>query len=142
MSFDPMTMTHYAEFAGSHSLRVHADRIRGFAIRHDIGDFSGAPNMRTNNVSVVASICVCAAALLAASASASQTYNASHSNITVDNVYFRTLSVKGQEALRSLCAEHNGHVVTNDKGQLGCQVGSLNDSKNISDGAAKGQASE
>jgi len=137
-----MTMTHNAEFAGSHSLRVHADRIRGFAIRHDIGDFCGAPNMRTNDVSVVALICVCAAAVLAASSSAAQSYNASHSNVTADNVYFRTLSVKGQEVLKSLCAEHNGHVVTNDKGQLGCQVGSLSDSKHISDGAAKGQATE
>jgi hypothetical protein len=98
--------------------------------------------MRTNKASVVASICVCAAALLASSADAAKSYNASHSNVTLANVYFRALGVKGQEALRSLCAEHNGQVVTNDKGQLGCQVGSLNDSKNISDGAAKGQANE
>jgi len=98
--------------------------------------------MRTDHVSAVTLVCVCAAALLVASASASKTYNSSHSNTATDNVYFTTLSVKGQEALKSLCAEHNGHVVTNDKGQLGCQVGSLNDSKDISDGAAKGQASE
>ena len=96
--------------------------------------------MGRNNGSVAASILVCAAALLAASATASKTYNASHSNTA--NVYFQTLSVKQQQALKGLCAEHNGQVVINDKGQVGCQVGSLNDSKNISDGAAKGQANE
>ena len=44
--------------------------------------------------------------------------------------------------LKSLCAKHGGVVVTNDKGQLGCQVGSINDSKNISNRAAKGQANK
>jgi hypothetical protein len=58
------------------------------------------------------------------------------------NVYFQALSPAGQAALRKLCAAAGGQVVANAKGQLGCQVGSLNDSKNISDGAAKGQASE
>ena len=67
-------------------------------------------------------------------------YNSSKSN--TGNVYFRDLNPKGQEALRTLCATHGGHVLTNKKGQLGCQVGSLTDSKHISDGAAKGQASE
>jgi hypothetical protein len=67
-------------------------------------------------------------------------YNASKSN--TGNVYFRDLKPKGQEALRTQCAAHGGHVVTNRKGQLGCQAGSLTDSKNISDGAAKGQANE
>jgi len=96
--------------------------------------------VRTNRVAVAASILVCAATLSAASPGASKTYNASHSNLA--SVYFQTLNVKGQAALKSLCAAHDGQVVTNGKGQLGCQVGSLNDSKHISDGAAKGQANE
>jgi len=52
------------------------------------------------------------------------------------------LSPDGQKALRTLCAAKGGAIVANAKGQQGCQVGSINDSKNISDGAAKGQASE
>jgi hypothetical protein len=78
-----------------------------------------------------------------AAADPSINYNASKSN--TGNVYFRDLSPKAQKALQSLCAEHNGHVVTNDRGQMGCQVESINVSKSISDGAdgaAKGQATE
>jgi hypothetical protein len=98
--------------------------------------------MRTKYVSAVTLIGVCGAALLVASTSAAQSVNYNSSKSNTGNVYFRDLSPKGQEALRSLCAAHSGHVVTNDQGQLGCQVGSLNNSKNVSDGAAKGQASE
>jgi len=79
-------------------------------------------------------------ALTTIGASAAVNYNSSKSN--TGNVYFRDLNPKGQEALRALCATRGGHVVTNKKGQLGCQAGSLADSKNISDGAAKGQANE
>jgi hypothetical protein len=98
--------------------------------------------MRSEYVSAVTLIGACAVALLVASTSASAAVNYNSSKSNSGNVYFRTLSPKGQEALKGLCAAHGGQVVTNAKGQLGCQVGSLSDSKNISDGAAKGQATE
>lgn len=67
-------------------------------------------------------------------------YNSSKSN--TGNVFFQDLTPSGQAALRSSCAKHGGQVVSNDKGQLGCQVNSLSESKNVSDGAAKGEATE
>ena len=79
-----------------------------------------------------------ALAAQAASAGAAVNYNASKSN----TVYFADLTAHGRLALKTLCTKHGGVVVTNAKGQLGCQVGSLTDSKHISDGAAKGQATE
>jgi hypothetical protein len=85
-------------------------------------------------------VVLAAVALTTIGASAAVNYNASKSN--TGNVYFRDLNPKGQEALRTLCAARGGQVVTNKKGQFGCQAGSLADSKNISDGAAKGQANE
>ena len=98
--------------------------------------------MRAKSVSRATFFGVCAAALLLASASAEAAVNYNSSKSNSGNVYFQPLSTKGQAALKAACAAHGGTVVTNDKGLLGCQVGSLNDSKNISDGAAKGQASE
>jgi hypothetical protein len=68
--------------------------------------------------------------------------NCNSSKSNSGNVYFRDLSPKGQKALQSLGAAQDGRVVTNDRGQTGCRVESINDSKNISDGAAKGQASK
>lgn len=101
--------------------------------------------MRNDRFSVVALIGACAAALLVAGAGApparAASLNATRSN-TQHNVYFRDLSAEGRNALKRLCAEHGGQVVTNDKGQIGCQLELLTDSKNVSDGAAKGQASE
>jgi len=98
--------------------------------------------MRAKSVSQACSIGVSAAALLMVSAvaEAAVNYNASKSN--TGNVYFQDLNAKGQAALKNACAAHKGTVVTNDKGQLGCQVGSASESKEISDGAAKGQANE
>jgi hypothetical protein len=96
--------------------------------------------MRAKQVSVSILTGLALAALLAASAGAAVNYNASKSN--TGNVYFANLTGQGRLALKSLCAKHGGVVVTNAKGQLGCQVGSINDSKTISDGAAKGQANE
>jgi|HubBroStandDraft_1064217.scaffolds.fasta_scaffold126165_2 hypothetical protein len=94
--------------------------------------------MRTSFASAVM-IGVCGATLLLASSSvAAVNYNASKSN----TVYFQDLSAKQQAALKAACAAHKGQIVTNDRGQLGCEVGSLDESKNISDGAAKGQANE
>jgi hypothetical protein len=80
------------------------------------------------------------AALLAAPASAAVNYNASKSN--TGNVYFANLTGQERLALKALCTKHGGVVVTSGKGLVGCQVGSLADSKTISDGAAKGQANE
>jgi hypothetical protein len=99
------------------------------------------PNTR---FSVVALLGSCATLLLlVASAGAAPAANQSSARSNrPTNVYFRSLSPEGQTVLKRLCAEHNGQVITNDEGQMGCQVGSLNDSKNISDGAAKGQANE
>jgi hypothetical protein len=98
--------------------------------------------MRAKSVSQVALIGVCATALLLASVGAEAAVNFNSSKSNSGNVYFQPLNAKGQAALKAACAAHKGTVVTNDQGQMGCQVGSLNDSKNISDGAAKGQASE
>lgn len=95
----------------------------------------------------IGALAVCALGATGAFAAAkvvshSNTNNNRSTTTAMENVYFQNLSPKGQDALKRLCAEHGGQVVTNDKGQMGCQVGSLNDSKNISDGAAKGQANE
>ena len=92
----------------------------------------------------IAALAVCA---LGADGSFAAAKVKSHSNTNnnrsaTENVYFQNLSPNEQDALKRLCDEHNGQVVTNDDGQVGCQVGSLKDSKNISDGAAKGQATE
>ena len=98
--------------------------------------------MRAKPISAVMLIGSCAALLLGATTGAAQAVNYNSSKSNSGNVYFQNLNAKGQAALKSACAAHNGQVVTNDKGQLGCQAGSLAESKNISDGAAKGQASE
>ena len=100
--------------------------------------------MRNNGFSAVALIGACATVILVASAGAALAHvnNTTTRSNTQHNVYFQDLSGAGQAALKRSCAKHGGQVVTNGMGQVGCQAGSLNDSKNISDGAAKGQASE
>jgi hypothetical protein len=100
--------------------------------------------MRNNCFSAAALIGACATVILIASAGAAlaAVNNTTTRSNTQHNVYFRDLSGAGRAALKGLCAKHGGQVVTNDKGQVGCQVGSLSDSKHIADGAAKGQATE
>jgi hypothetical protein len=98
--------------------------------------------MRTKSVVQASFIGACATALLmvSGSAEAAVNYNASKSN--TGNVYFQPLNTRQQAALKAACTAHKGTVVTNAKGEIGCQVGSLSESKDITDGAAKGQASE
>jgi hypothetical protein len=98
--------------------------------------------MRTRSVSQVAFVGACAAALLMASAGAEAAVNYNSSKSNSGSVDFQPLNAKQQAALKAACAAHKGTVVTNDKGQIGCDVGSLNESKTITDGAAKGQANE
>ncbi len=85
----------------------------------ELGDIEGGLYMRAKQVSVSILTGLALAALLAASAGAAVNYNASKSN----TVYFANLTAQGRLALKTLCTKHGGVVVTNAKGQLGCQVG-------------------
>jgi hypothetical protein len=98
--------------------------------------------VRKNQIAQLALFSSCAALLFFASAGAAL---ADQNPLRPDdqrNVFFRDLNQQGRSALQKACAAARGQVVVNEKGQLGCQVGSFADSKNISDGAAKGQANE
>jgi hypothetical protein len=98
--------------------------------------------MQTRTVFQATFVAFSAAALLVVSARAEPSVNYNSSKSNFGNVYFRDLNGKGRAALRTACAAHKGQIVTNDKGQMGCQVGSAAESKHITDGAAKGQADE